>query len=115
MNEALVFLTQELSNDDSAIKVNSIYRLKIVVALCNNDTVQSKIIPMLYKIIKDEDDEVHFALAKELAQIFFLVPSQQVEIIKMLGSLCEMEETVIRDQAVNSLEQILPRMKDNEI
>lgn len=33
----------------------------------------------------------------------------------MLSTLCEMEETVIREQAVKTLELITTRIKDNDI
>jgi Glu-tRNA(Gln) amidotransferase subunit E-like FAD-binding protein len=112
MAEALLFLSQELSSDDFKVKINSIYRIKVVISLCSNDQIQQKMIPMIDKILKDEEDEVIFSIAKELAPIFFLVPKSQNEIIRMLSSLCEMEETVIRDQAVESLISIFARVKE---
>ena len=33
MHESLVFLVEELKSDDVSIRVNSIYRIKVVVAL----------------------------------------------------------------------------------
>ena len=112
MAEALLFLSQELSSDDFKVKINSIYRIKVVISLCSNDQIQQKMIPMIAKILKDEEDEVIFSIAKELAPIFFLVPKSQNEIIRMLSSLCEMEETVIRDQAVESLISTFARVKE---
>jgi len=37
MSEVLLLFSQDMSSDDVAIRVNTIYRLKIVIALITND------------------------------------------------------------------------------
>lgn len=39
MIDPVKFLSQELSNDDQAVRVNSIYRLRIIIALIDNDRI----------------------------------------------------------------------------
>jgi serine/threonine-protein phosphatase 2A regulatory subunit A len=48
-------------------------------------------------LLKKEDDEVLFALAEELGQIFPLIPSYQTTILGYLETLASMEETVVRN------------------
>ena len=74
MHESFHLLIDDLKNDDLAIKVNSIYRIKIVVALQSNQDNEETILPLIKKIIEKEDDEVLFALAKELPNIFNIMP-----------------------------------------
>lgn len=56
-----------------------------------------------------------FALAKELSSLYFLLPKFQSKVITFLTELCLKEETVIRDQAVSSLEIICAKMSPAEI
>jgi hypothetical protein len=65
---------------------------------------------MIEKIMEKQDDEVLFALAKELGLIYNYLPNFQVKIFDFLCSLCEKDETVIRDQAVQSILQISKNM-----
>jgi hypothetical protein len=37
MTEAVLFWANELNHDDVAVRVNSIYRLKIVITLMDNE------------------------------------------------------------------------------
>ena len=115
MTEAVLFWANELNHDDVAVRVNSIYRLKIVITLMDNEQINHQIIPKLEGIIKSSDDEVLFAFARELATLFFLLPKFQATLIDFLSRLCQMEETVIREQAVNSLEVISAKMNPAEI
>jgi hypothetical protein len=39
MSEILLLFNQDMSSDDIAVRVNTIYRLKIVIALLNNDQI----------------------------------------------------------------------------
>lgn len=56
-----------------------------------------------------------FALAQELASLYFLLPKFQSKLIVFLTDLCCCEETVIRDQAVKSLDLISQKMSPAEI
>ena len=70
---------------------------------------------MIEQIIKTAEDEVLFALGKELATLYFLLPKFQARVINFLTDLCLQEETVIREQAVASLEQIAQKMSPSEL
>ena len=112
MHESLVFLVEELKNDDIAIRVNSVYRIKVVVALQSNDENEKHILNLIEKIIEREDDEVLFALAKELSVLSNILPKFKKRIIDYLATLCQVEETVIREQSVESLEVIIKKLND---
>ena len=110
MSEILLLFNQDMSSDDIAIRVNTIYRLKIVIALLNNDQIQTQLLPILDSIIKKEEDEVLFSLAKELGLIFNLLPNFQTQVFGLLEQLSSIEETVVRDQAVASINLISNKM-----
>jgi len=70
----LSLLQQEMSYEEIHIKVNAIHRLKTVILNMGVDDTVSKVIPYLKEIITMEDDEVLFAIAEEIRNIYMLVP-----------------------------------------
>ena len=65
-------------------------------------------------LIKNEDDEVLFAIAEELGNIFTLINDKTV-FLGLLESLARQDETVVRDQAARSLTVICENLSDAEI
>lgn len=70
---------------------------------------------MIEQIIQTAEDEVLFALGKELGNLYFHLPKFHPRIIGFLTELCQQEETVIRDQAVASLEHIARNMNSAQL
>jgi len=69
----LYLLQQEMTNEEIHIKVNAIHRLKTVIVSIGEPAVISQLIPYIEELIKSEDDEVLFAIAEELGNVFALL------------------------------------------
>ena len=66
------------------------------------------------ELIEEEDDEVLFAIAEELGNIFSQI-SDKTAFIDPLETLCKQDETVVREAASKSLVKICETLNDSEI
>lgn len=96
------------------LKVNAIHRLKTVIKSLSPQDVIDQLIPYLHELIGFEDDEVLFAIAEEIGGVFTLIPDKTV-FLPLLETLGTHSETVVREQAAASLNQIQERLSDHEI
>jgi serine/threonine-protein phosphatase 2A regulatory subunit A len=103
-----------MTNEEIHIKVNAIHRLKTVILDIGEAAITSQLIPYLEELIKSEDDEVLFAIAEELGQVFNLLQDKSV-FLKLLEQLAVKDETVVRDQASKSLSEIAKALTDAEV
>ena len=71
-------------------------------------------IPYIDELIKIEDDEVLFAIAEELGNVFYLIEDRTV-FLPSLETLAKADETVVREQAARSLTKISEVLSDAEI
>lgn len=108
-------LKEEMDHDDVAIRVNAIHRLKTIVVLTGGETFKNQILPYLESLIKKEDDEVLFAIAEELGNISSMLHGGYTIILPPLETLASVEETVVRDAAVKSLQTVSALMSDTEV
>ena len=65
-------------------------------------------------LIDKEDDEVLYAIAEELGQVFNLMSDKTI-FFNLLESLCKVDETVVREQAAKSMTEICKHLTDNEV
>ena len=61
-----------------------------------------------------DDDEVLFAIAEELGEVFKLMPDKTV-FLPLLETLASSDETVVREQATKSLTAICKMLSDEEL
>lgn len=108
-------LKEEMENDEVAIRVNAIHRLRTIVTVVGVDTFKTQILPYIEGLVKKEDDEVLFAIAEELGKISTLLSGNNLPLLAPLEVLAAVEETVVRDRAVASLTALSEIMTDNEI
>ena len=80
------------------LKVNAIHRLVTVIKSIGDIRTVSELIPYLMELIKTEEDEVLFAIAEEIGNVYDLV-NDKTAFINCLASLASEGETVVRDQA----------------
>lgn len=87
--------------------MNSIKKLSTIALALGIERTKSELIPFLTDTIYDED-EVLLALAEQLANFTPLVggPEHVHCLLPPLESLATVEETVVRDKAVESLRQV---------
>ena len=127
---ALELLKQEMVLEEINVKVNAIHRLKTVILSIGQEATIAELIPYLDSksnsknililkffcsgVIAKEDDEVLFAVAEELGKCFHLIDDKTV-FLASLETLARQDETVVRNQAAESLTAIISKLSDAEI
>jgi serine/threonine-protein phosphatase 2A regulatory subunit A len=67
-------LKEEMENDEIALRINAIHRLRIVATILGPEGIKNQLLPYLDQLIKKEEDEVLFAIAEELGSLGSLLP-----------------------------------------
>ncbi|KAK8752318.1 hypothetical protein OTU49_004827, partial [Cherax quadricarinatus] len=103
----IAVLIDELRNEDVQLRLNSIKKLSTIALALGVERTRSELIPFLTDTIYDED-EVLLALAEQLGTFTPLVGGPEFVhcLLPPLESLATVEETVVRDKAVDSLRRI---------
>lgn len=114
----IAVLIDELKNDDVALRLNSFKRLKTIARALGAERTRQELIPFLTES-NDDEDEVLLQLAEELGGFTSLVggPEHAHCLLIPLESLCTVEETVVRDRAVESIREVavdLPKQSVTE-
>ena len=94
----------ELKNDDVAVRLNSIRRLSTIARALGEERTRNELIPFLNDC-NDDEDEVLLAMAEELGEFVSYVGGKEHAHVLLvpLETLSTVEETVVRDRAVESL------------
>eukprot|EP00057_Strongylocentrotus_purpuratus_P007987 XP_011662461.1 PREDICTED: serine/threonine-protein phosphatase 2A 65 kDa regulatory subunit A alpha isoform isoform X3 [Strongylocentrotus purpuratus] len=103
----IAVLIDELRNEDVQRRLNSIKKLSTIALALGVERTRGELIPFLTDTIYDED-EVLLALAEQLGSFTPLVggPEHVFCLLPPLESLATVEETVVRDKAVDSLRKL---------
>lgn len=106
----------ELKNDEAVRRLNSIQRLGTIALALGEDRTRGELIPFLTES-NDDEDEVLLAMAEELGNFVPYVggPQHAHCIIPPLENLSQVEETVVRDKAVESLCKVGEKLPDSSI
>lgn len=101
------FCSDELRDDDIGLKLNSIRRLGTIALALGEERSRSELVPYLAET-KQDDDEVLVVLAEEIGKLVPYVggPAHAHCLISLLEELAKTEETVVRDEAVKSMNKI---------
>ena len=133
---ALALLKEEMQTEEIHLKVNAIHRLKTVILSIGINETNTQLIPYLdcksalllssfiprsnsflliiTALIKDQDDEVLFAIAEELGESWTLNPDKSA-FLPLLETLAKSDETVVREQATKSLTKICISLPDEDL
>lgn len=128
--EPLELFLSQLETTSTETRVDAMRRCFVVANAIGRDATLHKLLPFLANHVKgrgelsaeisnaaavptgtEEDDEILLILAEQLGQLVFcgLVPGYRaLPIVPILEQLAGVEETVVRDKAVQSLNGILP-------
>uniref|UniRef100_A0A672SDK8 Serine/threonine-protein phosphatase 2A 65 kDa regulatory subunit A beta isoform-like n=1 Tax=Sinocyclocheilus grahami TaxID=75366 RepID=A0A672SDK8_SINGR len=103
----IAVLIDELRNEDVQLRLNSIKKLSTIALALGVERTRTELLPFLTDTIYDED-EVLLALAEQLGSFTVLVGGPEFVncLLPPLESLATVEETVVRDKAVESLRKI---------
>ncbi|KAF1332530.1 Serine/threonine-protein phosphatase, partial [Globisporangium splendens] len=103
----IALLTEELKSDEVETRIKAMRRLRTVAQALGADRTRSELLPFLQEATEDED-EVLVALAEELGGFVELIGGAQHAsiLVEPLEVLAGVEETVVRDRAVESLQKV---------
>ncbi|QDZ19227.1 ARM repeat domain-containing protein [Chloropicon primus] len=107
----IAVLIDELKNDDIVIRLNSLRRLTIIAKALGPERTREELIPFLSESTEDEDEALT-VLAEELGNFVPVVGGVKFafHLLPPLESLATVEETVVREKAVESLCKIAEQM-----
>lgn len=94
--DGFYLLKEEMKNEEIHLKVNAIHRMNMVILSIGVNDVVSNLIPYIIELLKNEEDEVLFAIAEELGNVFTLLPDKTL-FLGILEQLAKHDETVVRD------------------
>ncbi|CCU97779.1 unnamed protein product [Malassezia sympodialis ATCC 42132] len=113
----IAILIDELKSDDVTLRLNSIHRLSTIALALGPERARDELIPFLHESLDDED-EVLLALAEELGAGFveYLGGAQYAHLLLApLENLATVEETVVREKACDSINQLAALMNETQV
>ena len=112
----IAVLIEELKTEDTQQRLASIRQLKSIARALGEERTRDELVPFLTDSI-DDDDEVLLGLAEELGGLVPLVGGAQWAhcLLSPLETLAAVEETVVREKAVESLCQVGNQMPPDHI
>ncbi|GLT34479.1 hypothetical protein SLA2020_089890 [Shorea laevis] len=112
----IAVLIDELKNNDIQLRLNSIHKLSTIACALGEERTRKELIPFLSEN-NDDDDEVLLAMAEELGVFIPCVGGVEHAhvLLPPLETLCTVEETCVRDKAVESLCRIGSQMREGDL
>lgn len=109
----IAVLLDELKNEDLQLRLNATRRIKTIAEALGPERTRGELLPFLTESIDDED-EVLLALAEELGDFVEEVGGSQHAsvLVQPLETLATVEETLVRDKAVDSLRRLSGTVMD---
>ncbi|KAH8889361.1 ARM repeat-containing protein [Thozetella sp. PMI_491] len=112
----IAVLIDELKHDDVLLRLNAIHRLSTIALALGAERTREELIPFLDESVEDED-EVLVALSEELGSFIEYVggPQWGHVLLSPLENLAAIEEPVVRDKAVDSLNKICDELSAQQV
>lgn len=114
--DGIALLVQEMKADDTEQRINAMKGLRTVAEALGPERTATELVPFLSEQVED-DDEVLLTMARQLGGFVELMggPKQSVVLLEVLGSLATVEETVVRDAAVESANTITSQLDADDV
>ncbi|KAL1989343.1 hypothetical protein VTN96DRAFT_105 [Rasamsonia emersonii] len=112
----IAVLIDELKHDDVLLRLNAIHRLSTIALALGPERTRDELIPFLDDSVEDED-EVLTALSEELGNFVEYVggPEYGHVLLSPLENLAAIEEPLVRDKAVESLNKICEQLSQKQV
>ena len=112
----IAVLIDELRNEDVALRLNSVKRLGTIALALGEERTRRELVPFLNEN-SDDEDEVLLVMAEELGRFVPLVggPEHAHFLLLPLETLSTVDETVVREKAVESLCAVAAKMPTSSI
>lgn len=107
----------ELKHDDVSNRVEAMQKLDSIAIALGPERTLHELLPFLNDVAQDDEEEVFAVLAGKLGDFIPLIGGHQnaEPLIHILAILGAMEEPIVRDTAVESLNKIAPELTDDEL
>lgn len=109
----LEFLQQEISSLYPQVRMAAVNRCHLVATALGPQKTLNELVPYMISVIKEEpfchDDEFLFSIANQYAVLSDFIDSKFDILIAPLEYLAALEETVIREQAIQSMQKIIEK------
>merc|ERR1719454_2332347 len=109
----LDFFKEEIRNENAAIKIGAVNNIHLIASALGPEKTVNELIPYLVQVVQEEplcnDDEFLYSMAKQYAVLSDYIDGRDDLLIAPLEHLASQEETVVRDQAITSLCQIVEK------
>ncbi|KAJ9312106.1 hypothetical protein DTO271D3_7677 [Paecilomyces variotii] len=112
----IAVLIDELKHDDVLLRLNAIHRLSTIALALGPERTREELIPFLDDSVEDED-EVLTALSEELGNFVEYVggPEYAHVLLSPLENLAAIEEPLVREKAVESLNKICDQLSQKQV
>ncbi|EKG17101.1 HEAT domain-containing protein [Macrophomina phaseolina MS6] len=112
----IAVLIDELKHDDVLLRLNAIRRLSTIALALGAERTRDELIPFLDESVEDED-EVLTALSEELGNFVEYVggPEYGHVLISPLENLAGIEEPLVREKAVESLNKVCKELNSQQV
>ncbi|KAL8848894.1 MAG: hypothetical protein Q9221_006119 [Calogaya cf. arnoldii] len=112
----IAVLIDELKHDDVLLRLNAIHRLSTIALALGAERTRDELIPFLDESVEDED-EVLTALSDELGGFVEYVggPEWGHVLLSPLENLAAIEEPLVREKAVESLNKICGELSLSQV
>lgn len=113
---SIAILIDELRHEDMQLRLNSMRRLGTIAVALGEERTRNELMPFLNDSIDDED-EVLLVLAEELGNFVNAVGGKNFAytLLVPLETLCIVEESTVRDKAVESICKITLAMSEEHV
>ncbi|CAH2350533.1 protein phosphatase PP2A regulatory subunit A [[Candida] railenensis] len=113
----LALLMDELKHDDVANRVEAMQKLDTIAIALGPERTRQELMPFLHEVAQDDEEEVFAVLATKLGDFVPFVGGHQhcQQIISILSVLASLEEPIVRDKAIASLNKISLELTNDEL
>jgi len=109
----LEFFKEEVQHESAVIRMAAVNRVHLIASALGPDKTIHELLPYVAQVVKEEplcyDEEFLYSMARQYAVLSDYISGRDELLIGPLEHLAAQEETVIREQAIQSLCQIVER------
>lgn len=113
----LALLMDELKHDDIANRVEAMKKLDTIALALGPQRTRDELVPFLTEVAQDDEDEVFAVLAEQLGKFVPYIGGSKFAtlLLPALEILASTEETLVRDKAVESLNNIAQELSEDQL
>ncbi|KAG0672856.1 protein phosphatase 2A structural subunit [Kluyveromyces marxianus] len=113
----LALLMDELKHDDISNRVEAMKKLDTIALALGTQRTRDELIPFLTEVAQDDEDEVFSVLAEKLGSFVPFIGGRKYAtlLLPALEILASTEETLVREKAVTSLNEIAEQLSEEQL